>query len=192
MLQLLVVEDEKAISDFIIRGLSASGYQLDCAYDGISAADQIDRKRYDLILLDVMLPGIDGFELMRYISPLGIPVIFITAKASVADRVTGLRLGADDYIVKPFEIIELSARIDAVMKRYGKGSVELALGDVTANTQTRVVTRAGQPVQLKAREFDLLVFPFHDLPGRTDVQNSSSTSKICAGTDDLLTICKVK
>lgn len=158
MIKILVVEDEMSISDFICRGLSDPAYQTSCAYDGISAANMIDKTRYDLILLDVMLPGIDGFELMRYIAPLKIPVIFITAKGAVPDRVTGLRLGADDYIVKPFEIIELRARIDAVMKRYGKGSNELVLNDVVVNTQTRTVTRAGAPVQLKAREFDLLVF----------------------------------
>ncbi len=118
----------------------------------------IDHSRFDLILLDVMLPGVDGFELMRYIAPLQVPVIFITARGAVSDRVAGLRLGADDYIVKPFEIIELRARIDAVMKRYGKGSSELVLNDVTVNPQTRTVTKAGTPVQLKAREFDLLVF----------------------------------
>ncbi|MDO4355916.1 MAG: response regulator transcription factor [Clostridia bacterium] len=158
MIRILVVEDERSISDFICRGLAGEAYQTACAYDGLSAANMIDHSRYDLILLDVMLPGVDGFELMRYIAPLQIPVIFITAKGAVTDRVAGLRLGADDYIVKPFEIIELRARIDAVMKRYGKGSSELALNDVLVNTRTRTVTKAGMPVELKAREFDLLVF----------------------------------
>lgn len=158
MIRILVVEDERSISDFICRGLAGGAYQTACAYDGLSAANMIDHSRYDLILLDVMLPGVDGFELMRYIAPLQIPVIFITAKGAVTDRVAGLRLGADDYIVKPFEIIELRARIDAVMKRYGKGSSELALNDVLVNTRTRTVTKAGMPVELKAREFDLLVF----------------------------------
>ncbi len=158
MIRILVVEDERSISDFICRGLAGTAYQTACAYDGLSAADMIDHSRFDLILLDVMLPGVDGFELMRYIAPLQVPVIFITARGAVSDRVAGLRLGADDYIVKPFEIIELRARIDAVMKRYGKGSSELVLNDVTVNPQTRTVTKAGTPVQLKAREFDLLVF----------------------------------
>ena len=103
---------------------------------------------------------------MRYIAPLGIPVIFLTAKAGVDDRVAGLRLGADDYIVKPFEMIELLARIDTVLKRYGKGSVELSLGDVSVNTRTRVVTRNGAAIALRAREYDLAVFLLRnrDLP----------------------------
>lgn len=166
MLKLLIVEDERMIADFIGCGLAEANFEYDCAYDGLSAADMIDQNRYDLILLDVMLPGVDGFELMRYIAPLGIPVIFLTAKAGVDDRVAGLRLGADDYIVKPFEMIELLARIDTVLKRYGKGSVELSLGDVSVNTRTRVVTRNGAAIALRAREYDLAVFLLRnrDLP----------------------------
>ena len=166
MLKLLIVEDERMIADFIGCGLAEANFEYDCAYDGLSAADMIDQNRYDLILLDVMLPGVDGFELMRYIAPLGIPVIFLTAKAGVDDRVAGLRLGADDYIVKPFEMIELLARIDTVLKRYGKGSVELSLGDVSVNMRTRVVTRNGAAIALRAREYDLAVFLLRnrDLP----------------------------
>lgn len=166
MLKVLIVEDERMIADFIGCGLAEANFEYDCAYDGLSAADMIDQNRYDLILLDVMLPGVDGFELMRYIAPLGIPVIFLTAKADVDDRVTGLRLGADDYIVKPFEMIELLARIDTVLRRYGKGSVELSLGDVTINTRTRVVTKSGAVIELRVREYDLAVFLLRnrDLP----------------------------
>ena len=160
MLKLLIVEDERMIADFIGCGLAEANFEYDCAYDGLSAADMIDQNRYDLILLDVMLPGVDGFELMRYIAPLDIPVIFLTAKAGVDDRVAGLRLGADDYIVKPFEMIELLARIDTVLKRYGKGSVELSLGDVSVNTRTRVVTRNGAAIALRAREFFLGIATF--------------------------------
>lgn len=166
MLKLLIVEDERMIADFIGCGLAEANFEYDCAYDGLSAADMIDQNRYDLILLDVMLPGVEGFELMRYIAPLGIPVIFLTAKADVDDRVTGLRLEADDYIVKPFEMIELLARIDTVLRRYGKGSVELSLGDVTINTRTRVVTKSGAVIELRVREYDLAVFLLRnrDLP----------------------------
>ena len=158
MLNILIVEDDPVVANAIFQGGSQAGYACDCVYDGMAAADAIDGKPYDLVLLDVMIPGVDGFELMEYIRPAGIPVIFITAKSAVQDRVKGLRLGADDYIVKPFEMVELIARIEAVMKRYQKGSVELSLGDVTVNTQSRFVTKAGQPVHLKAKEFDLLVF----------------------------------
>ena len=92
--------------------LRKAGYACDCVYDGMAAADALEGKPYDLILLDVMLPRVDGYELMSYIAPLEIPVIFLTAKASVTDRVKGLRLGADDYLTKPFEIIELLARVE--------------------------------------------------------------------------------
>lgn len=158
MLKILIVEDDPVVANAIFQGGSQAGYACDCVHDGMAAADAIDGKPYDLVLLDVMIPGVDGFELMEYIRPAGIPVIFITAKSAVQDRVKGLRLGADDYIVKPFEMVELIARIEAVMKRYQKGSVELSLGDVTVNTQSHFVTKAGQPVHLKAKEFDLLVF----------------------------------
>ncbi len=158
MLNILIVEDDPVVANAIFQGGSQAGYACDCVHDGMAAADAIDGKPYDLVLLDVMIPGVDGFELMEYIRPTGIPVIFITAKSAVQDRVKGLRLGADDYIVKPFEMVELIARIEAVMKRYQKGSVELSLGDVTVNTQSHFVTKAGQPVHLKAKEFDLLVF----------------------------------
>lgn len=158
MLNILIVEDDPVVANAIFQGGSQAGYACDCVHDGMAAADAIDGKPYDLVLLDVMIPGVDGFELMEYIRPAGIPVIFITAKSAVQDRVKGLRLGADDYIVKPFEMVELIARIEAVMKRYQKGSVELSLGDVTVNTQSHFVTKAGLPVHLKAKEFDLLVF----------------------------------
>ena len=101
MIRILVVEDEQAISNLIAVNLRKAGYACDCVYDGMSAADALEEGAYDLVLLDVMLPEVDGYELMGYIAPLGIPVIFLTAKASVADRVKGLRLGADDYLTKP-------------------------------------------------------------------------------------------
>ena len=107
MINILIVEDEISIAKLMKMSLKRAGYECDCVYDGEEAADRIGTGKYDLILLDVMLPKISGFELMEYIRPMGIPVIFITAKNAVADRVKGLRMGAEDYIVKPFEIIEL-------------------------------------------------------------------------------------
>ena len=102
MLRVLIVEDEKPISNLIRLSLTKEGFHCTCAYDGAEAADLLEREpSFDLILLDVMLPEVDGFELMEYIRPLEIPVIFLTAKGAVADRVKGLRLGAEDYIVKP-------------------------------------------------------------------------------------------
>ena len=120
MIQILVVEDEKPISNLIAVNLRKAGYSCHCVFDGMAAADALDKNRYDLILLDVMLPKVDGYELMNYIAPLEIPVIFLTAKASVTDRVKGLKLGADDYLTKPFEIIELLARVETVLRRYHK------------------------------------------------------------------------
>ena len=157
-MHILIVEDEISIASFIETGLKSSGYLCTCAYDGIAAADLIEKQTFDLILLDVMLPGADGFELMDMIRPLDIPVIFITAKSAVSDRVKGLRLGADDYLVKPFELIELQARMEAVLRRHHKGMNELTLGDVSVFLDSRLVLKSGVPVELTNREYELLVF----------------------------------
>lgn len=157
MTKVLIVEDEKPIANLIDWNLTACGYTCTRAYDGTTAADLIQEHTYDLILLDVMLPGIDGFTLMEQIKPTGMPVIFITAKSSVADRVHGLRAGADDYLVKPFEIVELIARVESVLRRSGKGQTFFKLGDVTVDTESLRVERAGEPVTLTRKEFDLLV-----------------------------------
>ena len=157
MIRILVVEDEKPISDLLDMSLTSAGYTCDCVFTGIEAADAVNSRRYDLILLDVMLPGIDGFELMEYLAPMEIPVIFITARSAVKDRIKGLKLGADDYIVKPFEIAELLARVETVLRRYHKTENRVVLGDVVVDVQSRVVTKAGQPVSLTAKEYNLLV-----------------------------------
>lgn len=157
MIRVLIVEDEKPISDLLDMTLTAAGYACDCVFTGTAAADAVGQRRYDLILLDVMLPGADGFELMEYFAPLEIPVIFIPARGSVHDRVKGLRLGADDYIVKPFEIAELLARVETVLRRYHKTEKFITIGDVRVDTQSRVVTKAGQPVNLTAKEYSLLM-----------------------------------
>ena len=140
MIKILIVEDEKPIADLLDMSLTAAGYSCDCLSSGTAAADAVGERRYDLILLDVMLPGIDGFELMEYIAPLEIPVIFITARDAVKDKIKGLKLGADDYIVKPFEIAELLARVATVLRRYHK-------------TESRI----GKPVPLTAKEYALLL-----------------------------------
>ena len=158
MLNILIVEDEISIASFIQTALSSSGYRCTCVYDGLAAADLLDEHTFDLILLDVMLPGADGFELMDMIRPMNIPVIFITAKSAVSDRVRGLRLGADDYLVKPFELIELQARMEAVLRRHHKGIAELSVGDVTVQTDSRRVLKNDAPVELTNREYELLVF----------------------------------
>ena len=157
MLQILVVEDEHSISNLIKLNLTRAGYACDCAYDGLAAVDMLDKKPYDLVLLDIMLPGADGYEIMDYIAPLEIPVIFLTAKASVADRVKGLRMGADDYLTKPFEIIELLARVESVLRRYHKTEQVLTEGNLVIDTASRTVTKKGETISLTKKEFDLLL-----------------------------------
>ena len=157
MIRILVVEDEQAISNLIAVNLRKAGYACDCVYDGMSAADALEEGAYDLVLLDVMLPEVDGYELMGYIAPLGIPVIFLTAKASVADRVKGLRLGADDYLTKPFEIIELLARVETVLRRCHKTEQFLTEGDLVIDTVSRTVKKNGTMVNLTNKEYELLL-----------------------------------
>ena len=120
MIRILIVEDEITIARLIDLNLSACGYECTCEYDGLAAADLLEQMSFDLILLDIMLPGADGFELMDLIRPTKTPVIFLTARGSVSDRVNGLRAGADDYLVKPFDIVELIARVESVLRRTGK------------------------------------------------------------------------
>lgn len=153
MIRILIVDDEKPICDLIDLNLSSAGYHCTSVQDGLKAIDLIEKEAFDLVLLDIMLPGADGYDVMEYIRPLGIPVIFITAKHEVKNRVKGLKLGADDYLVKPFDVVELVARVEAVLRRYNKAEQRLAAGDVDA----RRVTRAGQPVELTNKEFGLLL-----------------------------------
>lgn len=157
MLKILIVEDEKSISNLIAVNLKKAGYDCECVFDGAAAADILEKQYYDLILLDVMLPKIDGYELMDYIRELEIPVIFLTARSSVADRVKGLRLGADDYLTKPFEIIELLARVESVLRRYHKTENILNYGDLVIDTASRTVRKEGTPISLTNKEFELLL-----------------------------------
>lgn len=156
MIKILVVEDERPISDLIRMNLEDAGYQCACALDGLTAADILEKHTFDLVLLDIMLPKVDGYELFEYIKPTGTPVIFLTAKAGLNDRVKGLNLGAEDYIVKPFEIVELMARIQVVLRRYHKDATKLVFGDIVLNTENRTVCRNGQEIVLTPKEFTLL------------------------------------
>ena len=148
MNRILIVEDEITISRLIAVSLRRAGYDCTVANDGSTAADLIAEHDFDLALLDIMLPGLDGYELLGYLRPLGVPVIFITAKGATKDRVRGLQLGADDYIVKPFEIEELLARVEAVLRRTGRGGQTLTAFDVTMDIVARTVTRQGKAVEL--------------------------------------------
>ena len=154
---ILVVEDDRNISDLIRMYLEKEGFDVRIAYDGGKAVEEFDREAPDMVLLDIMLPGIDGYELLKQIKPTGTPVIFITAKGSVQDRVMGLRAGADDYLVKPFEIVELIARVESVLRRAGKCTTVYTLGDVTVDTESMLVTKGGEPVTLTRKEYDLLL-----------------------------------
>ena len=157
MIKILIVDDEKAICDLIDLNLSSAGYHCTTVQDGVEAIAKIEQDTYDLVLLDIMLPGADGYDVMDYIRPLGIPVIFITAKHEVKDRVKGLKLGADDYLVKPFDVVELVARVEAVLRRYSKAEQRVVVGDVVVDVEARRVTRAGRPVELTNKEFGLLM-----------------------------------
>lgn len=157
MWKILIVEDEKPISELIRMNLARAGYDCRCVYDGRAAADLLTEARFDLILLDVMLPEADGFELMEFIRPLAMPVIFLTARADVADRVKGLRLGADDYITKPFAVAELLARVDVVLRRYYKTDEVIEIGGIAIHTGGHAVTREGKSVELTPKEYELLM-----------------------------------
>ena len=158
MNRILIVEDEKSIAEMEKLCLTKNGYLCETAFDGAEAAAMIEKKRYDLILLDVMLPDIDGYELIDYVRLYEIPVIFVTAKTSVGDKVKGLRLGAEDYICKPFDIQELVARVETVLRRYGKADRLLRAGSMEIDTVSRRVTANGAEIPLPAKEYELLLY----------------------------------
>ena len=156
MNNILIAEDEHLIARLIEMTLTRAGYTCTVAEDGRTAADLIEKNNFDMALLDIMLPGLDGYALLESLRPQGVPVIFITAKSAVKDRVLGLRLGADDYITKLFAAEELVARMESVLRRTGRGGRELRAYDVVLDTMDRVARQNGEPLDLRRREFDLL------------------------------------
>ena len=160
MARILIVEDDENIAKTISATLAAVGYESAIVSDGAEAVETVSRNcaKWDIVLLDVMLPTMDGFEVMRHIAPLGVSVIFLTAMQNVLDKVNGLKLGAEDYIVKPFEALELLERIEVVLRRTGKISTTLNYGDICVDTSAHTVTNGGVPVALTPKEFDVLVF----------------------------------
>ena len=156
MANILIVDDEAAIADLIQLTLAQAGHKSETVMSGSEAADKLEKEQYDLVLLDVMLPEISGFELMEYLAPTGTPVIFLTAKGALADRVRGLRLGADDYIVKPFEPMERIARVEAVLRRSGRLGTVRVFG-LEVDPAGRIVKRDGRQIALTPREFDLFL-----------------------------------
>ncbi|MBS4958085.1 MAG: response regulator transcription factor [Clostridium sp.] len=157
MPNILIVEDEIAIAELLQLGLIGAGNSAEYVLNGREAADKIEVFDYDLILLDIMIPEIDGYELMEYIYTINIPVIFITAKGSLQDKIKGLRMGADDYIVKPFELDEVVARVESVLRRYGKSNSRIYFNDIEVNTNGRTVIKAGREVVLTPKEYELLL-----------------------------------
>lgn len=158
MNQILIIEDEQSIADMVKMCLTKNGYICEIANDGMTATEKIDEKRYDLILLDIMLPDIDGYDLIDYIKQFEIPVIFVTAKTSIPDRVKGLKLGAEDYVTKPFDLEELLARVETVLRRYNKTERILEVGKIKIDTLSRTVLLDGVLIPLPAKEYDLLLF----------------------------------
>lgn len=157
-MHVLIVEDDEAIADLLYVDLRDEGYRCTCVYNGKDAADLLEERRdFDFILLDIMLPEISGYELLDYIKPLEIPVICLSAKGAVRDRIQGLKMGADDYIVKPFVSGEVIARMEAVLRRYGKSGKTLSFADVTLDLESRRAYCGGVEIELTVKEFDLLV-----------------------------------
>ncbi|MFN8594761.1 MAG: response regulator transcription factor [Anaerolineae bacterium] len=160
-MRLLIVEDERQIASFLERGLKEEGYAVDVVYNGNDGLDWAAAVEYDLIVLDVMLPGRDGYSVCRELRQRGVktPVLMLTARDTVDDRVTGLDSGADDYLVKPFAFKELLARLRAITRRQGESkSVELQLADLTLNTLTHSAQRGDRRIELTAKEYALLEF----------------------------------
>ena len=155
MAHILIVEDEESLSDLIAMNLSLVGHTSAQVYDGNEALDYVKQNTYSLIIMDIMLPSLDGFALIEHV-PEDTPVIFLTAMGNLSDKVKGLKLGADDYIVKPFETVELLARIDAVLRRTHRAVNIFSLDDTIVNLDSRVATVNGSEVELTPREYELL------------------------------------
>jgi two-component system, OmpR family, alkaline phosphatase synthesis response regulator PhoP len=156
MANILIVEDEIAIADLISMNLKLVGHNAYQIHNGSEVMNYIETHYPDLVVLDIMLPGKDGFELMKEIEPLHIPVIFLTAKETLNDRITGLRLGADDYMVKPFEVLELLARIETVLKRYRTSGNVFNLDNLDVHIDEHVVLLNNEQIELTTKEFQLL------------------------------------
>lgn len=166
-MRILVVEDENRIADFVSRGLASGGCEVDVAATGAAAMDSIHSREYDLVVLDLGLPDMDGMDVLqkirnRKVSP---PVLILSARDAIDDRVKGLEAGADDYLVKPFAFVELQARIRALIRRGQPTPEKLQVGDLTLDCIRRRVARAGEPIELAPKEFSILEYLMRN-PGR--------------------------
>ena len=160
-MKILVVDDEKTLVKGIKFNLENEGYQVECAYDGAAAVDLARNEKFDLLILDVMMPELDGLEAcMRIREFSNVPIIMLTAKSEDADKLMGFECGADDYLTKPFNILELKARVRALLRRAAgvqrsQGAI-LTAGELSLNTEERVAIRDGETVELTAKEYDLI------------------------------------
>ncbi len=154
MARILIVEDEVIINKRMVEGLTLAGHKCFCAFDGTEGLDMINKHPFDLVILDVMLPGMTGFEIIKHIK--NTPVIFVTAKDNLTDRINGLELGADDYIVKPFAMPELLARVRVVLRRFGKSEQMFNLDDLVIDFSSQKVYKNGEEIKLTAKEFGIL------------------------------------
>ena len=162
--KILVVEDEEHINRLIELVLISDGYyKIRKAFDGMEALDLIKMDKPDLVLLDVMLPNFNGFQVMEHIDTEKTPVIFLTALQDVTDKVKGLKLGAEDYIVKPFEAVELLARIEVILRRRHKNNNIIKYGDITVDISRHIIKKQGIEIQLTPKEFELTVFFMQNL-----------------------------
>ncbi len=158
MIKILIVEDDPNIAKLIEATVAIGGYEGIVCGDGAEAFEKMEHGNYDLILLDVMLPGMDGFEIVRKRTNKEAPVIFITAKQELTDKVKGLRLGAEDYIVKPFEAMELLARIEVILRRVKRTENTYSYGNIFVNVEEHTCKCGGEEVYLTPKEFEVLVF----------------------------------
>ncbi len=159
--RVLAVDDEPNIVEFLRVGLGYEGYHVDVAMDGRAAIDRLREETFDLVILDVMLPGVDGFEICKRIrANSDVPILMLTARDEISDRVQGLDLGADDYLTKPFSFAELLARVRAILRRRGAIMARAVLrsADITLDRDAHTVERAGRSIVLTAKEFELLEF----------------------------------
>ncbi len=159
-MRLLVVEDEKRIADFVCRGLQGAGYAVDAAGNGATAVDLVHETDYDLVILDMMLPDMDGLEVLEKIRSrkVGPPVLILSARGALEDRVKGLETGADDYLVKPFAFVELLARVRALLRRGQPAPERLQVADLSVDCIRRKVNRAGEVIELAPKEFGILEY----------------------------------
>jgi DNA-binding response OmpR family regulator len=189
-MRILIAEDHPSLARSLADGLREEGYAVDLTHDGDEALHLAQVNPYDGILLDVMLPGKDGFAILKHLRKQGIktPVLCLTAKDAVADRVTGLDLGADDYLVKPFAFEELIARVRAMIRRgHGEKSATLRVADLEIDTSRKLARRGGKTIDLSAREYALLEYLAHrkgQVVSRTDIwehlydQHDEATSNV--------------